>query len=113
MIWSFDDQLKKYISDITVPVDCILLGRKLAEGFIPVWESRLTNPDGEDMSFIHKMNDTRKIVFSRSVRHPGWKNSEINSGDLVSEIKNLNNKKEVTSLYMAEPILLQMLFKQI
>jgi hypothetical protein len=93
MTWNFDDQLKKYINDITVQVDCILLGRKLAEGFIPVCESRLTNPDGGDMSFIRKMNDTRKIVFSRSVRQPGWKNAEINSGDLVSEIEKLKQQE--------------------
>lgn len=92
MTWNFDDQLKKYISDITAPVDCILLGRKLAEGFIPVWESRLTNPDGEDMSFIRKMNETRRIVFSKSVSQPGWKNAEIN-GDLVSEIKKLRQQE--------------------
>ena len=32
--WNWDDELKNYVSEITDPVDCILLGRKLAQGFI-------------------------------------------------------------------------------
>jgi hypothetical protein len=35
MVWNWDDELKRYVTDITEPVDCIILGRKLAEGFIP------------------------------------------------------------------------------
>ncbi len=35
VVMDWDDQLKKYVEGITAPVDCILLGRKLAEGFIP------------------------------------------------------------------------------
>lgn len=34
MVWNWDDKLKHYINEITEPVDCIILGRKLAEGFI-------------------------------------------------------------------------------
>ncbi len=33
--WNWDEDLKKYITELTEPVDCIVLGRKLAEGFIP------------------------------------------------------------------------------
>ncbi|MGP1685133.1 MAG: dihydrofolate reductase family protein, partial [Giesbergeria sp.] len=35
MVWDWDDALKQYVSDITEPVDTILLGRTLAQGFIP------------------------------------------------------------------------------
>ena len=34
MAWNWDDGLKQYVKDIIEPVDCIILGRKLAEGFI-------------------------------------------------------------------------------
>ncbi|MEH1887501.1 MULTISPECIES: dihydrofolate reductase family protein [unclassified Nostoc] len=34
MAWNWDDELKQYVKNITEPVDCIILGRKLAEGFI-------------------------------------------------------------------------------
>ena len=35
----WDGELKKYVTEITEPVDCIVLGRKLAQGFIPHWAS--------------------------------------------------------------------------
>jgi dihydrofolate reductase len=36
-VWNWDDNLIQYVGDLTEPVDCIVLGRKLAEGFIPHW----------------------------------------------------------------------------
>ena len=35
MVWKWDDALKHYVNSITAPVDCIVLGRRLAAGFIP------------------------------------------------------------------------------
>jgi hypothetical protein len=35
MVFNWDDELKNYVNEITEPVDCIILGRKLAQGFIP------------------------------------------------------------------------------
>ena len=31
MAWNWDDELKRYVDTITEPVDCIVLGRKLAK----------------------------------------------------------------------------------
>ncbi len=35
MTLNWDDKIKKYVTELTEPVDCIILGRKLAQGFIP------------------------------------------------------------------------------
>lgn len=35
MTWNWDDELKEYVMKLTDPVDCIILGRVLAQGFIP------------------------------------------------------------------------------
>ena len=43
MIWDWGDDLNRYVSDLTAPVDTIVLGRKLAQGFIPTWTSHLEN----------------------------------------------------------------------
>ncbi len=45
MAWNWDDELNKYVTEITEPVDCIVLGRKLAQGFIPYWASVAANPE--------------------------------------------------------------------
>ncbi|MCC6412607.1 MAG: dihydrofolate reductase family protein, partial [Saprospiraceae bacterium] len=34
---NWGDDINAYVTAITEPVDTILLGRKLAEGFIPYW----------------------------------------------------------------------------
>ncbi len=45
MTFNWDEQLNKYVTELTEHVDCIVLGRKLAQGFIPHWASQ---PEGED-----------------------------------------------------------------
>ena len=35
MVWNWDDSLNAYVDEITASIDCILLGRVLAQGFIP------------------------------------------------------------------------------
>jgi dihydrofolate reductase len=44
MTWNHDADLLKYITDLTDSVDTMILGRKLAEGFIPYWTSIVANP---------------------------------------------------------------------
>ena len=92
MVKNWDDELKKYVNEITKPVDCILLGRKLAEGFIDSWDARTTNPEGEDIEFIRKMNDTPKIVFSRTLKTVEWKNTKLAKGDLADEVNKLKSQ---------------------
>mgnify|MGYP001396391717 CR=1 FL=1 len=40
-IFNWDDALNNYVMALTEPVDCILMGRVLAQGFIPHWTSAL------------------------------------------------------------------------
>ncbi len=96
MIGDWDDKLKEYITGITDPVDCIILGRKLAEGFIPYWTGALNNPEGEEEG-ARKMVETPKIVFSKTLKKSdplvaGWENTELAAGDLVEEITKLKNQ---------------------
>ena len=37
MVWDWDQKLNQYVTDLSESVDCIVLGRKLAEVFIPYW----------------------------------------------------------------------------
>ena len=68
MEWNWDDELKNYVKEITEPVDCIVLGRKLAQGFIPYWAS---NPEQEGAD---KMNNTPKVVFTKTLDKSEWDN---------------------------------------
>ena len=86
MIWDWDDELKKYVTEITEPVDCIVLGRKLAQGFIPHWASNPTE-EGAD-----KFNSTKKIVFTKTLDKSEWNNTILAKGDLADEITNLKKQ---------------------
>ncbi|MEQ9438800.1 MAG: dihydrofolate reductase family protein [Cyclobacteriaceae bacterium] len=92
MVWDWDDDLKKYVQDITEPVETIILGRKLAEGFIPTWTSILENPDTADDS-ARKFVETPKVVFTKTLESTEWKATELAKGDLTEEITKLKNSE--------------------
>ena len=43
MNFNWSDDLKQYVTELTGTIDTILLGRKLAEGFIPYWTESLNS----------------------------------------------------------------------
>ena len=76
--WS--DDLNHYVGALTNTVDCILLGRKLAEGFIPYWAANPTQPGAE------VFNNTHKVVFSRTLTTSTWPNTTLATGPLADEV---------------------------
>jgi dihydrofolate reductase len=88
MVWDWDDELKKYVWNLTEPVDLILLGRNLAGGFIDAWTSRAADAATAD-DFARKMVETRKIVFSKSLEKVEWASTELCGGDLPEEVSKL------------------------
>lgn len=94
LVWNWDNELKKFVTQITEPVDLILLGRKLAEGFIPAWASRAADPNpGPEGEGAQKMNETPKIVFSGSLTESKWPNVLLAKGDLKEEVIKLKKQK--------------------
>lgn len=86
MNFNWNNELKKYVTDITNTVDCIVLGRKLAEGFIPHWAS---NPEQEGAD---KMNSLKKVVFTKTLNKSEWDNTVLAKADLVDEITKLKKQ---------------------
>ena len=94
---NWDDDLNQYVADLTEPVDCIVLGRKLAEGFIPHWASVAANPANPEFTAARKFTDTHKVVFSNTLDKSaptvlGWNNTVLAKGDLVDEITALKKQ---------------------
>jgi dihydrofolate reductase len=92
MVWNWDDELKQYVTDITEPIDCIILGRKLAEGFIPYWATVAANLDAPELTAGKKFTDTPKVVFTKTLDKSEWDNTILAKGDLVDEITNLKKQ---------------------
>jgi dihydrofolate reductase len=92
VVWDWDDELKQYVNEITEPVDCIVLGRKLAEGFIPYWASVAANPDNPEFIDGKKFTDTHKVVFTQTLDKSEWDNTVLAKGNLVDEITQLKKQ---------------------
>ncbi len=57
MLWDWDEALKQSVTELTEPVDCIVLGRKLAEGFIPHWAGVAANPEHPEFTAGRKFTE--------------------------------------------------------
>lgn len=86
LIFDWDNELKNYVTALTESVDCIVLGRKLAEGFIPHWASY---PELEGAS---KINELKKVVFTKTLNESKWANTVLAQGELVKEINSLKQQ---------------------
>jgi dihydrofolate reductase len=66
MIWDWDDKLKKYVFKLTEPVDTIILGRKMTDGFISYWSDVMTKPNDPSYAYAKKMIEIPKVVFTKT-----------------------------------------------
>ncbi|PHN05513.1 dihydrofolate reductase family protein [Flavilitoribacter nigricans] len=87
--FDWDDELKEYVTSITDPIDTIVLGRNLAEGFIPHWASVAEDPDNPEHTAGIKFTETPKMVFSRKLDESTWDNTVVAKKGLVEAIQEL------------------------
>lgn len=89
MTWDWDKEMQRYVEGLTADVDCIVLGRNLAEGFIPHWAAVAADAENPEQATGQLFTDTPKVVFSRTLDEAKWDNTAVASGDLVDEITRL------------------------
>jgi dihydrofolate reductase len=92
LTWNHDTELLKFITALTDSCDTIILGRKLAEGFIPYWANIAGNKEDPQYSFGKIMHDYHKVVFTKTLAKSDWPNTVLANGDLVEEINKLKNQ---------------------
>jgi dihydrofolate reductase len=91
MTWDWSNDLKNYVQQLTDSVDTIILGRKLAEGFIPHWAVIAADHDNLENETGKFFNDTPKIVFTKTLKKSDWKNS-ILADDLIEKTTELKKQ---------------------
>ena len=84
MNWGQD--INEYVTEITAPVDTVLLGRKLAQGFIPHWSANPDQPCAE------KINSSQKIVFSKTMTSTEWQNTLLTNEELTPAIQRVKEQ---------------------
>ena len=92
MTLPWTEDINKYVDKIIGPVDTIVLGRKLAEGFIPYWATVAANPDDPEFTAGQIFTDTHKVVFTKTLDKSEWDNTVLAKGDLVDEITKLKKQ---------------------
>jgi dihydrofolate reductase len=88
--WTED--INSYVDEILDTVDTIVLGRKLAEGFIPYWAGVAANPNDPEFTSGKQFTDTPKVVFSKTLEKSEWDNTILAKGDLIDEITKLKKQ---------------------
>lgn len=92
LTFPWTDDIASYVTAITEPVDSIVLGRNLAEGFIPHWANVAADPNHPEHTSGLKFTKTPKVVFSHSLKTSNWENTVIAKQDLVTEITTLKKQ---------------------
>jgi dihydrofolate reductase len=91
--WIFNGASQQPVIDLADSCDTILMGRKMARGFIDHWESALDNaPDNREQPLAQRMVSMRKVIFSHTQTTINGRNAEMANGDLAATVQAL--KKE-------------------
>ena len=91
--FNVDDEFNEFALHQLKSVGAIFFGRKTYDGMFEYWTSEMAMQSDFEMYTL--MNDTKKYVFSKTIKPLKWKNSELISKDLisrVSEIKRSHSK---------------------
>ena len=93
MVSDRDDTLIKYVTDLANSADTFLLGRVTGQGMAVYWPTVATNPESreEDLWMAERLNNSPKIIFSRTVTGIDWVNVKI-AGDIAQEVEQLKQQ---------------------
>lgn len=91
--WNWDDELKNYVYGLTDSIDCIVLGRKTAEGFIPYWQNVASNSADPQHNYGKKVDSKSKVVLTGTLFRSEWENTVLAKGNIEDEINQLKNQE--------------------
>jgi dihydrofolate reductase len=90
--FTWDEEVRQYSIANAANVDCILLGRKTAAGFIPHWKSVADNPKDADFEFGKLITGIPKVVFSRTLGKSEWPNATVANGEIADSVNQLKTQ---------------------
>ncbi|RHX77941.1 dihydrofolate reductase family protein [Leptospira yasudae] len=85
-----DKEFNEYAVDFLNSVDTLLFGRVTYELMAGYW----TTADAlrDDPIVAAKMNELRKVVYSKTLKKADWNNTKLISSNLIEEIRALKNE---------------------
>lgn len=88
--FSWNEEMARYAIDLISSVDTLLFGRVTYELMAGYWPS--ASPPAEDPIIIDRMNNLRKIVFSKKLEKAEWKNTELNKEIVAAEVSGMKSQ---------------------
>ncbi len=73
MTWNPDPEFMEFINARYNSADTLLLGRKMADGFIKYWENAFEKKP--DTPFAKQIVSTPKVVFTKTLDKSSWNNT--------------------------------------
>ncbi len=82
------------VFDMMKNVDLLLLGRNMYPGYRDFWKHALADLAAaeNDRKYARIADSLPHIVFSKTLKEPGWSNTIINSGDPTREISKFKSQ---------------------
>jgi dihydrofolate reductase len=90
MTWNPDPEFIAFLDSLLDSSDTLLLGRKLADGFIKNWENAADKNPAPP--FAKKIAALPKVVFTKTLDKSTWDNTTLAKGNLAEEIAGLKKQ---------------------
>src|SRR5712692_8071807 len=84
----FNDEVGQVVGVAMAASDTLLLGRRTYEEFAAYWPDKTASDD----PFADYINNTPKVVVSKTLKAIGWRNSRLISTDVAKQITNLKQQ---------------------
>ncbi len=90
MTWNPDPEFIGFLESLLDTSDTLLIGRKLADGFIKHWEQAADKDPAPP--FAKKIAAMPKVVFTKTLGQSAWNHTRLANGNLVEEITALRKQ---------------------
>lgn len=98
-----DDQFEAFAAEQLAAAGAVIYGRKTYEGMADYWPTNDARRDDPEVARL--MNDTDKIVFSKTLTRADWGPARLVSTDLAHAVENLKAEDGPDLLILGSPSL--------
>ena len=98
---------------VTSPATTVLLDGQVYQGFGGFWPAVAGDEDADprDRLFARWLNEAEKIVVSRTVTEPGWRNTRVTADDPAEIVRRLRKEEGGDIVVLASPGLIRRLLE--
>lgn len=86
LVW---EEIKPYVIGLLDATDTILIGRRLAVDYIPHWQGVAKRSNDRFHGVAERICQAKKVVFSRTLDRSEWANTDLATGALADEVREL------------------------